>query len=369
MKVIISGGGTGGHIFPAIAIADALKVMNPDIKIHFSGAIRKMEMDLVPKAGYEITGLPISGFQRKITLQNLAFPFRVIKSLWKAWRLLKSFKPDVAIGVGGYASGPTLQVASWSGIPIMIQEQNSYAGVTNRVLGRNAKKIFVAYDNMDKFFPADKILFTGNPVRSKIGQTLPDKKQSLLKLGLNPEYKTVFVFGGSLGAKTLNDAVKKGLEREGKQQELNVIWQIGKYHWETYSKTEAAKQSNVRVFPFIEDMAQMYAAADLVVCRAGALTISELAILGKPSLLVPSPNVAEDHQTANAMALVNRNAAVLVKDDVAVENVMKEVVRLLKDENRLQQLTENIKYFAKTDAAIKIAEEILKYNSSKVQKS
>ncbi|MBK6364537.1 MAG: undecaprenyldiphospho-muramoylpentapeptide beta-N-acetylglucosaminyltransferase [Saprospiraceae bacterium] len=369
MKVIISGGGTGGHIFPAIAIADALKVIRPDTKIHFSGAIGKMEMDLVPKAGYDITGLPISGFQRKITLQNLSFPFRVLKSLWKAWRLLKSFKPDVAIGVGGYASGPTLQVASWLGIPIMVQEQNSYAGVTNRVLGRKAKKIFVAYDHMDKFFPADKILFTGNPVRSKIGSSLPDKKESLLKLGLNPENKTVFIFGGSLGAKTLNEAVLYGLTTGGKQENLNIIWQIGKYYWEKYSQSEAAKHKNVRVFPFIEDMAQMYAAADLVVCRAGALTISELAILGKPSLLVPSPNVAEDHQTANAMALVNRNAAVLVKDKVAVENVMKEVVSLVKDESRLQELTKNIKYFAKTDAAIKIAEEILTYDSSKSQKS
>ncbi|MBK8623744.1 MAG: undecaprenyldiphospho-muramoylpentapeptide beta-N-acetylglucosaminyltransferase [Saprospiraceae bacterium] len=368
MKVIISGGGTGGHIFPAIAIADALKAKAPDTDIHFVGATGKMEMDLVPKAGYPITGLPVRGFQRKITLQNLSFPFKVITSLWKAYRLMKKFKPDVAVGVGGYASGPTLQVANWMGIPFVLQEQNSYAGATNRILGFKANRIFVAYEHMDKFFPKDKILFTGNPIRGKIkSQEALTRTEALQKLGLSTSAKTVFIFGGSLGAKTLNEAVKKGLSEGIIQENINIIWQIGKIYWPEYSQHQVLKLPNVKAFAFIDDMPLMYQAADLVVCRAGALTVSELALLGKPAILVPSPMVAEDHQTANAMALVEKSAAVLVKDVDAADMLVKTMAQLVHEDVKLSSLATQIGFFAKPDAAIKIAEEILKIGSSKVK--
>ncbi len=368
MKVIISGGGTGGHIFPAIAIADALKAKAPDTDIHFVGAAGKMEMELVPKAGYPIIGLPVRGFQRKITLQNLTFPFKVISSLWQAYRMMKKFKPDVAVGVGGYASGPTLQVANWMGIPFVLQEQNSYAGATNRILGFKAHKIFVAYEHMDKFFPKDKILFTGNPIRGKISnQDTKTRAESLQKLGLPASNKTVFIFGGSLGAKTLNEAIKKGLSEGMIPANLNIIWQIGKIYWPEYSQLEIINRPNVKTFAFIDDMPLMYQAADLVVCRAGALTVSELALLGKPAILVPSPVVAEDHQTANAMALVDKGAAVLVKDTDAGKNLVQAMMQLVHDDSKLSEVSSQIGFFAKPDAAIKIAEEILKIGSSKVK--
>lgn len=364
MKAIISGGGTGGHIFPAIAIADAIRAKVPDADILFVGAEGKMEMELVPKAGYKIKGLPIRGFQRKITWQNLMMPFRLLNSLWKAYRIIRECNPDVVIGVGGYASGPILQMATWSGIPTMLQEQNSFAGATNRLLGNKAKKIFVAYDHMEKFFPKDKIIFTGNPIRGQLMKTAGDKKTAREKLGLSPDNPTVFVFGGSLGAKTLNEALVKGFTGHVMPDHINIIWQAGKLYKDQYASHELARHPNVKVFPFIDDMATMYSAADLVVCRAGALTISEIALLRKPAILVPSPNVAEDHQTANAKALVEKNAAILVKDADARDQLVKTMITTVSDQPLLAKLSDNIGYFAKPDAAVKIAEEILTYCSS-----
>lgn len=364
MRLIISGGGTGGHIFPAIAIADAIRAREPQADILFVGADGKMEMELVPKAGYKITGLPIRGFQRKFTWQNLMMPIRLLKSLWKAYILIKKHKPDVAIGVGGYASGPTLQVASWAGIPTMLQEQNSFAGATNRLLGSKATRIFVAYDHMEKFFPKEKIIFTGNPIRGQFTKTAIDKKAAREKLGLHPDYPTVFIFGGSLGAKTLNEALVKGFTGDVTPDKLNIIWQVGKLYKDQYASHALARHPNVKVFPFIDDMATVYAAADLVVCRAGALTISEIALLRKPAILVPSPNVAEDHQTANARALVEKNAALLVRDADAADQLVKTMITTVSDTALLATLSENIGYFAKPDAAVKIAEEILTYCSS-----
>ncbi|MFZ1703052.1 MAG: undecaprenyldiphospho-muramoylpentapeptide beta-N-acetylglucosaminyltransferase [Saprospiraceae bacterium] len=364
MRVIISGGGTGGHIFPAIAIADALISMQPKTEVLFIGAEGKMEMNLVPQAGYKIKGLPIRGFQRKITINNLSFPFKLILSLWKAYQVLKEFKPEMVIGLGGYASGPTLKVANWLNIPTMIQEQNSYAGATNRLLGNKAKKIFVAYDQMDKFFKKENLMFTGNPIRKTLKSSDLDQRSSVLALGLNPNLKTIFIFGGSLGAKTLNEAVVKGWPILDNPDGVNLIWQIGKLNWEKYGKMSPVGLKNVKAFSFIEDMAVVYNAADLVVCRAGALAISEIALLGKPTILVPSPNVAEDHQTSNAMALVNKKAAVLIKDSEADEKLVSVMLDLVQNDSMLEKLSKNIGFFAKPDAAIKIAEEILKYGSS-----
>ncbi len=355
MRVIISGGGTGGHVFPAIAIANEIKKQNPDAEFLFVGAEGKLEMDRVPKAGYPIVGLPIRGFHRKLTLRNLAFPFKLFQSMWKARKVVKKFKPNVAVGVGGYASGPTLQMAAANGIPTLVQEQNSYAGVTNKILGRKVDKVCVAYDSMEKFFPADKIIFTGNPVRREIFENDITTSGAKTKLGLDISKKTILIFGGSLGARALNESIESGAELLRQHSEINVIWQVGKLYYEDYKNSEVAKLPNVTVLPFIEDMASAYRAADLVVCRAGALTISELSLVVKAAILVPSPNVAEDHQTQNAMALVNKGAAKMVADKEGKKKLVKTMLELIENDVVRKELEDNIRYFGKPNAAEEIA--------------
>ncbi|MBK3516459.1 undecaprenyldiphospho-muramoylpentapeptide beta-N-acetylglucosaminyltransferase [Carboxylicivirga marina] len=357
IKVIISGGGTGGHIFPAISIANAVKSIQPDAEILFVGAQGKMEMEKVPAAGYEIVGLPVAGFHRKLTLRNLAFPFKLIRSMLKARSVIKSFKPDVAVGVGGYASGPVLRIASQSGIPSLIQEQNSFPGVTNRILAKKAHKICVAYENMQRFFPEDKITITGNPVRNDLLNDV--KKDEALKFwNLDIDKKTILVIGGSLGARSVNNGIIETLNElpDGVQ----MIWQTGKFYFEEMKKKLPEHlKDRVLVLDFISRMDMAFAAADLVVSRAGASSISELAILGKPTVFVPSPNVSEDHQSKNAMALVEKEAAVLVRD-AEVNCLIKEASELLNDEARLLSLAENVKGFAKPNAAFDIANEVIK---------
>jgi len=360
MKVIISGGGTGGHVFPAIAIADALKAKHPDIDILFVGAQGKLEMEKVPKAGYPIEGLWISGFHRKLTARNLLFPLKLVSSLAKAYRILQSFQPDVAVGVGGYASGATLEVASRLGIPTLIQEQNSYAGVTNKLLAKKANTICVAYDGMDKFFPKEKIVWTGNPVRQDIPNRTASREEICQHFGLEPDKKTLFLFGGSLGARTINEAIAAQAELLEKQTDVQVLWQAGKLYIDEFAEKAAAKLPNVHILEFVDRMDLAYAVADVIVGRAGALTISELSIVGKPAILVPSPNVAEDHQTMNAMALVEKDAAILVKDSAASEELMPTALDLLENVEQQQVLSENIRQFAKSQAAQEIAAEVEK---------
>jgi UDP-N-acetylglucosamine--N-acetylmuramyl-(pentapeptide) pyrophosphoryl-undecaprenol N-acetylglucosamine transferase len=359
-RVIISGGGTGGHVFPAIAIADAIMALAPDTDILFVGANGKIEMEKVPKAGYKIEGLNISGFQRKLTFRNLLFPFKLAGSMLRAVFIVRKFKPDVAVGVGGYASGPILKIANSFGIPTVLQEQNSFAGVTNRILASKASAICVAYDGLERFFPKDKILFTGNPVRKDILEKNINAQQAKQKLGLNQSKKTVLIFGGSLGARTINEAVLFNADAFLGMNDVNMIWQVGKIYFEEYKNCRLSGHPDIRIVPFIEDMDMAYSAADIVVCRAGALTISELAILGKAAILIPSPNVAEDHQTVNAMSLVNKEAAILVKDAEAKDKLLTEIQTLLSDEVKKSGLESNIKYFAKPEAAKQIAAEILK---------
>ncbi|MBK9735734.1 MAG: undecaprenyldiphospho-muramoylpentapeptide beta-N-acetylglucosaminyltransferase [Saprospiraceae bacterium] len=359
-KVIISGGGTGGHVFPAIAIADAIKVLAPETEILFVGAEGKLEMEKVPKAGYKIEGLNISGFQRTFSLRNLAFPFKLAMSLAKAVILVRRFKPDVAVGVGGYASGPVLKIANVFGIPTVLQEQNSFAGVTNRILASKAALVCVAYDGMDKFFPRGKIKFTGNPVRKDILDKKISSDIAKKTLGLDQSKKTVLIFGGSLGARSINEAVLANADNLKSLENINIIWQVGRMYYESYKTCSLASQQNIMILPFIEDMDMVYAAADIVVCRAGALTISELSVLGKAAILIPSPNVAEDHQTVNAMSLVNKDAAVLIKDIDAKDKFYNTMLDLIHDDKRINALESNIKYFARPDAAKEIASEILK---------
>lgn len=360
MRVIISGGGTGGHVFPAIAIADAIKKINPNAQIQFVGAEGKLEMDRVPKAGYPIVGLPIRGFHRKITFRNLMFPFKLVSSILKARKVIKDFKPDVAVGVGGYASGPVLYVASNRNIPTLVQEQNSYAGVTNKLLAKKADRICVAYDGMEKFFPKEKIIFTGNPVRREVFENDITTSGAKAKLRLVENKKTILIFGGSLGARALNESIAAGAELLRQHPEINFIWQVGKLYYEDYVNSEVAKLPNVTVLPFIEDMASAYKAADLVVCRAGALTISELSLVVKAAILVPSPNVAEDHQTKNAMALVEKGAAKMVRDSEGKKKLVATMLELVENENECQKLRDNIKHFGRPDAAKVIAEEVIK---------
>lgn len=359
-RVIISGGGTGGHVFPAIAIADAIKAKAPETEILFVGANGKIEMEKVPKAGYKIEGLNISGFQRKLSLRNLAFPFKLAASLMKAVMIVKKFKPDAAVGVGGYASGPVLKIANTFGIPTVLQEQNSFAGVTNRILASKASAVCVAYDGLERFFPKDKIIFTGNPVRKDILDNKINASQAKQSLGLDQNKKTVLIFGGSLGARTINEAVLANADALLGMKDVNIIWQVGKMYHDEYKNCRLAGQKDIKIIPFIENMDMAYSAADIVVCRAGALTISELAILGKAAVLIPSPNVAEDHQTVNAMSLVNKGAAVLVRDVEAKEKLISEIQSLLSDEVRKSGLESNISYFARPEAAKQIAAEILK---------
>lgn len=359
-KIIISGGGTGGHVFPAIAIADAVQKQNPSAKILFVGALGKIEMEKVPNAGYPIKGLWISGFQRKLSLKNLLFPVKLLWSLVRSWWIVQRFKPDVVVGVGGYASGPLLEVATRRGIPALVQEQNSYAGVTNKLLAKRASKICVAYDQMEKFFPAEKLVHTGNPVRKDFFAKAIQRREAYMHFGLNPGLKTIFVFGGSLGAASINKAMAANADRIARDPEIQVIWQVGKLYYDQYKDSATALHERVRLLPFIDRMDLAYKAADVVVCRAGALTISELCLLGQAAILIPSPNVAEDHQTKNALALVEKEAAILVKNEAASEKIIESAQSLLADPERLQQLSENIKKLAKPDAADAIAEEVLK---------
>lgn len=355
-KILISGGGTGGHIFPALSIANALKRrINADIL--FVGADDRMEMEKVPAAGYPIIGLPVAGFNRKNLLKNFSVLLKLWKSMTKARKIVKDFQPKIAIGVGGYCSGPTLKAAQKAGVPTLIQEQNSYAGVTNKLLAEKAEKICVAYEGMERFFPKDKIILTGNPVRKNLTEAAPDKGKARASFGLNPERPTVLIVGGSLGARTLNESLEAGVRRL-LDAGIQVIWQTGKHFGDRAHIAVKGLQGAV-VTEFITDMAAAYAAADLVVSRAGAGSISELQLLGKPSVLVPSPNVAEDHQTKNAQALVDHDAAVMVADTEAKEKLVDTILTLAGDKKRLKAMSENISAMALRDSDERIVDEIL----------
>lgn len=367
MKIIISGGGTGGHVFPAIAIADALKKKRPDAEILFVGAEGKLEMEKVPKAGYPIEGLWISGFQRSLTLRNLMFPIKLIHSWWKARQIVRRFRPDVAIGVGGYASGPTLNAAGAFDIPTVLQEQNSFPGVTNKILAKKASKICVAYEGMEKFFPKEKIVLAGNPVRSEVFHGLDSKRsEGLGYFDLDENKQTIFVFGGSLGARTLNEAMAAGAKLIDENKQVQVLWQCGRFYFENFKNSETAQLPNVKILPFVDRMDLAYAAADLIISRAGALSISEMCLVGKPAILVPSPNVAEDHQTKNALALVEKDAALMVKDAAAIDELLWAALEVLKNKELSLRLGKNIKALAMPDAAEAIAEEII--NVTRTQK-
>lgn len=359
LKIIISGGGTGGHIFPAISIANALKAMCPDAEILFVGAEGRMEMQKVPAAGYRIVGLPIMGLDRKNWLKNISVLYKLFKSRRMAKKIIKDFAPQVAVGVGGYASGPTLQVAGSMGIPTLIQEQNSYAGLTNKMLAKSATAICVAYEGMERFFPKEKIIMTGNPVRQELLADKQTRREAVLSFGLDPEKKTVLIIGGSLGARTINRAVQQWLA-EIKESEVQFIWQTGKFYIdEMHRSVEAAgRPKNLYVSDFLTDMATAYKAADVVISRAGASSISEIALLGKASILVPSPNVAEDHQTKNAQALVRKDAALLVTDAEAAQRLIPVALQTVSDENMLVRLRENVKQMAFANAADVIAREV-----------
>lgn len=358
-RIIISGGGTGGHIFPAISIANAIRKRFPDTEILFVGAEDRMEMEKVPAAGYKIVGLPVSGFDRKRLLSNVKVLYKLSKSILLAYKTIRRFKPDIAVGVGGYASGPTLRMSGWLRIPTLIQEQNSYAGVTNKLLAKTAKRICVAYEGMDKFFPADKIVITGNPVRKDLEEARNRKTDAIEFFGLDPQKKTILIVGGSLGARTINQSIINGLDRLFAASDVQIIWQTGKYYLEDVTKhLKAYRGIQVYYSDFITRMDFAYAAADLVISRAGASSISELCLLRKPVVLVPSPNVAEDHQTKNAMALVNKEAAVMIADKDAEDLLMSTALDIVQDEDRLQMLSRHIADLAHHHSADKIVDEI-----------
>lgn len=362
LRIIISGGGTGGHIFPAVSIANAIHRKRPDAKILFVGAEGRMEMQRVPAAGYEIKGLPICGFNRKNPLKNVKVLYKIWKSQRLAQQIIKDFRPMAAVGVGGYASGPTLNKCASMGIPCLIQEQNSYAGVTNKLLAKKAKKICVAYEGMERFFPADKIMMTGNPVRQQLLDCTLTREQACEKMGLKPERPVVLIIGGSLGARTINESVLDNLDTISKN-DIQFVWQTGGYYFESIKATLAEKgyPENLKPTDFISNMDEAYRAADIVISRAGASSISELCLLGKPSILVPSPNVAEDHQTHNAMALVNKEAALMVKDSEAREKLIPLTIEELTDKERKYiTLGENAKKMALPDSADIIADEVIK---------
>ncbi len=355
-RILISGGGTGGHIFPALSIANALK-QRLNAEILFVGADNRMEMERVPAAGYEIKGLPVAGFDRKNLLKNFSVLLKLRRSIAMARKIVADFKPDIAIGVGGYCSGPTLKAAQRAGVPTLLQEQNSYAGVTNKLLAKKAKKICVAYPDLERFFPAEKIVLTGNPVRKDLLATTISKQKARERFGLNPNMPTVLVVGGSLGALTLNESMEQGI-RQLYDEGIQVIWQTGKNFGDR--GTAAVKHlKGIVVTKFISDMAAAYAAADLVVSRAGAGSISELELLGKPCILVPSPNVAEDHQTKNALALSDKGAAILVRDAEAREKLVDEIINTLHDKKKLQEMSVEIKKLALPESDEKIVDEIV----------
>ncbi len=365
LRIMLTGGGTGGHVFPAIAIADAIKQQRPDTQFLFVGAESKMEMERVPQSGYEIIGLSIVGFQRGLSWtslkRNLKFPFKLYQSTQKAKRIVKDFVPDIVIGTGGYASGPVMRVAQQLGVPTLIQEQNSFPGVTNRLLSKNATKICVAYDQMGQWFPADKLEYTGNPVRQDILDLSNKRAAGIEHFQLNSGKKTIFITGGSLGAKTLNTALKEGLLKlnEDERSRFQFLWQCGKVYYEQDKTSGAALLPNVKILPFVDRVDLAYAAADVVVARAGALTISELCLIGKPAVLVPSPNVAEDHQSKNALALSQIGAARCVKDSEAIEKMLPEAFMILDNEALSFSLSENIRPLGKPDAARAIADVVL----------
>ena len=362
LRIVISGGGTGGHIFPAVSIANAIKTLCPDAKILFVGALGRMEMTRVPAAGYEIKGLPVRGLIRPLwSPKNIGVLIDYLKSKRQVRAIIRDFRPMVAVGVGGYASGATLDAAASMGIPCLIQEQNSYAGMTNKHLAAKAEKICVAYDGMERFFPADKIVKTGNPVRQALLESNITREEALATFGLAPGKKTILLVGGSLGARTVNGSVLSHLDLV-RESDVQFIWQTGKYYNASIMERLAKepKMDNLVVTDFISDMAAAYKAADLVISRAGASSISEFCLIGKPVVLVPSPNVAEDHQTKNAMALVNRDAAILVKDADAAESLLPLAVKTVNDEARLKSLSENILKLALPDSAVIIAKEVIR---------
>lgn len=356
-KFILSGGGTGGHIYPAVAIANELKSRFPDAEILFVGAQDKMEMQKVPQAGYPIEGLWIAGLQRKLTLQNMMFPFKLISSLWKSRKIIRKFKPDAVIGTGGFASGPLLQVANSNNIPTVIQEQNSYPGITNKILSKKANAICVAYENLERFFPKDKIVFTGNPVRQDLLNSDNKRDEGVSYFKLNNSKKTLLVLGGSLGARRVNQLIEKELDfllASGVQ----VFWQCGKLYFEEYKKYN--EKENVQVVAFIDRMDLIYAASDIVISRAGASSVSELCLVGKPTIFIPSPNVAEDHQTKNAKAIVDKKGAILLKENELDEKFETTFSGLISNENLQKELSQNIKSLARPNATKDIVEEIIK---------
>ena len=369
IRAIISGGGTGGHIFPALSIANKLKELNPETEILFVGADGRMEMERVPAAGYEIVGLPVAGLQRKLTLSNLALPFKVIKSVRMAKKVIRKFKPDIAIGVGGYASAPLLWAAERLGVPTLIQEQNGFAGLTNKILGKKAKCICVAYEGMERFFPADRIVMSGNPIRKEIVPATAQMKEEAFKFyGLNPEKKHLLIVGGSLGSGTLNNAMKKWIQ-EGCPggENIEIIWQCGKYYkpsvdafMEEAKKNGCKGLENIQHSDFIKRMDLAYAAADVIISRSGASSISEMCAAHKAAIFVPSPNVTEDHQTHNAMALVRKDAGMIVTDAEASEKLMKTACELITDPEKIAMMEKNVAKLALADAAMTIAEEVYK---------
>jgi len=358
-KIIISGGGTGGHIFPAIAIAEAIKKQEPNAEFLFVGAKGRMEMERVPKAGYDIKGLWISGIQRSLTLKNLSFPFKLISSLWNARKIVKSFKPDLAIGVGGYASGPLLKVATSLRIPSLIQEQNSYPGITNKLLAKSVDKICVAYEGLERWFPKEKIVMTGNPVRETVVDLEGKRTKAAESFNLDPEIPTLVVVGGSLGARTINESIEAGLQKIHKRG-YQLIWQTGKLYTEQ-AQTAVRKIDSKKLvsLPFIDGMDYAYAMADVLISRAGAMSVSEICLVARPSILVPSPNVAEDHQTKNAKALADRNAAILIKDADARKELVESALNLLESQEQREEISRNARKMAHADASERIAEEAL----------
>ena len=356
VNILLSGGGTGGHIYPAVAIANELKARHPEARFLFVGALGRMEMEKIPQLGFEIEGLNISGLQRSLSLKNLAFPFKLVQSLLAAGKIVKRFRPNVVIGTGGYASGPTLYMASLKKIPSLIQEQNSYPGITNRLLAKKADRICVAYDGLERYFPPEKIIKTGNPVRQDLLDIEGKRKEALEHFGLDPDRKTLVVIGGSLGAKVINETLAKHLD-ELLGTGLQIVWQTGKLYYERF--WELGEREGVQMREFIQKMDLLYAAADLIISRAGAGTISELCIVGKPVIFIPSPNVAEDHQTKNALSVVERDAAVMIRE-TELENFMPTLLDLAGDEKKRSRLSKNIKKLALPDATLRIADEVEK---------
>jgi UDP-N-acetylglucosamine--N-acetylmuramyl-(pentapeptide) pyrophosphoryl-undecaprenol N-acetylglucosamine transferase len=369
LKILITGGGTGGHIFPALAVADALKRQKPDAEFLFVGAEGKMEMERVPKAGYAIEGLKVAGFHRGFSLnniwRNLSFPYKLAVSMWQARKIIERFNPNIVIGTGGYASGPIMRAAQARGIPTIVQEQNSHAGVTNQFLGNKASKICVAYEGMENYFPEDRIVFTGNPVRKDILELKGKKSEAYQYFKLDENKKTIILIGGSLGARTLNHAMRDNAAFFEANPQYQILWQCGKFYYEEMQNTATSKLPNVHLVQFIDRMDLAYSIANVIISRAGALSISELCLVGKPVILVPSPNVAEDHQTKNAMSLVNKGAARLVTDAEAVENMLADAKLILQNDALAFGLSESIRSLGKPDAAENIAKEALTLIDSK----